>query len=530
MLNRTSPDDNLLVKTTGGRIWTGAEASPFVEAILVEKGRVIASGALSSIESQLPGSLKVLEIGQGELAIPGIIDSHLHLAEGAKALRTVQLTDVNSQELFEKRLASFSATLPEGSWLTGRGWDHTLWGGELPTWEWLEGLEPPRPVFLARLDGHMALVSQLAMELAGIDESTPDPPGGCIVKDIQGRPTGILKDTAMELVQPPKREGGLLKQDFISGAKHLASLGITGAHDMWLPMEQLSTLRETCEKGELPIRLRVAIPAHERADLVAYVHEHGCGNEWLQWDMIKIFLDGSLGSHTAWMLQDYTDAPGDRGLVVTNSENLKRQVMECNAANLKVLVHAIGDAAVRNALDVFEECGPGQYRIEHAQHIHPEDLPRFSELGVISCIQPIHLADDARWLEDVLGEERARWSYPWATMKDAGATLAGGTDWPIAPASPWLNLHTAITRETNDGKNPGGWFPEQGIGLEYALKMMTQGSAMASGEGDCLGKLAPGFWADMAILNRDIFELPSSSLLEVEAVSTWVAGKQTEMQ
>jgi hypothetical protein len=280
------------------------------------------------------------------------------------------------------------------------------------------------------------------------------------------------------------------------------------------------------DEGGFPIRLRVAIPVHERKELASYIQKHGRGNEWLQWDMVKIFLDGSIGSNTAWMLEEYLGHPGDCGLVVTQREEFLRQVRECNEENLKVLVHAIGDAAVRTALDVFEECGPGFYRMEHAQHIHPDDLPRFAELGVIPCVQPIHLSDDGRWAEGILGEKRASQSFPFAGLIKSGALLAGGTDWPIAPASPWLNLHAAVARQTNDGSNPDGWYPSQALSLEQALLMSTVSCAQASGEGSCLGMLSPGHWADFAILDRDLFSAPIDCLPNVNVIHRRIAGKQ----
>lgn len=530
-----SQSAEILLKSNGGRIWTGAEQAPWVESVAITGGKVVATGSLEEMTGLLGAETEIIDVEYGKLLIPGIIDAHLHIVMGGESLRTLQLLKVASQADFKQRVKVFADQLGPAEWLLGRGWDQSLWGGELPTSAWLTSLVESRPVWLSRVCGHMGIANREALLLSGIDDSTPNPPGGQIVRDQDGHATGLLKETAMELIKLPPTSEEQLAQDYLAAARHLVALGVTTVHDMWTPIERLSVLRRICNKRALPLRLRVAVPLTELEQLSSFISEHGHGNPMLGWNMCKVFADGSLGARTACMLEEYADAPGEFGLVVTPVEDIKPLALAAVSEGMQVLIHAIGDAAVRGALDVFaglprqsasHEIKSGSYRIEHAQHIHPDDVSRFEELGVIASVQAIHLCDDARIVERRLGEERSRWSYPLRALHDSGAVLSAGTDWPIAPASPWLNLHAAVTRNNSGNGCSNVFGPEQCLHLEQALRMSTDGGALASSEAGTLGRLEPGYHADFVLLDRDIFASEPDALLEVKAMATWVGGCQ----
>jgi predicted amidohydrolase YtcJ len=461
----------------------------------------------------------------------------VHFIDGGFRLASVQLRDAHTREAFVSRIARFAETVPAETWITGGDWDHTLWGGELPRRDWIDAVTPDHPVWVNRLDGHMALANTAALRAAGVADTVADVPGGEIERDAAGRPTGLLKDNAMDLVgakvPPPSAEQNDRALD--AAMQYVAEQGVTAVHHMgtW---DDLAVFERAWRAGRLRTRIQAAVPLstwRQLADTVAARRfgADGHGDLWLRVGVLKGFVDGSLGSHTAAFEEPFTDAPRDRGLFVNTPEDLYAWISGADKAGLQVAVHAIGDRANRTILDIFErvarEDGPRdrRFRIEHAQHLRPADLPRFAALGVVASMQPYHAIDDGRWAERVIGTDRARTTYAFRSLLDAGATLAFGSDWFVAPPTPLEGIYAAVTRRTLDGAHPDGWVPEQKITVEQALRAYTAGGAYASFRDADAGVLAPGRLADMTVIDRDLRSIPPAGIREAHVVRTIVGGR-----
>ncbi|REJ74570.1 MAG: amidohydrolase [Acidobacteria bacterium] len=526
---QTTESVDLLVR--GARIWTGDENDPWAEAVAVAGDRIVAVGSDDELAPLADRAGRVIDAA-GATVAPGFIDTHVHFLDGGFRLSSVQLRDAATPEEFAQRIAEFAATVPTGTWILGGDWDHENWGGELPHRDWIDDLVPEHPVWVNRLDGHMALASSLALERAGVDAATAVPEGGEIERDETGRITGILRDNAMPLVDRVVPEPSDAQEDTALDAamRYVASHGVTSVHNMgtW---EQLEVFRRAHAAGRLQTRIYAAVPLATWERLAETVQREGRGDEWLRTGLLKGFVDGSLGSHTAAFLADYSDEPGERGLFVTSEEDLRQRIGGADAEGLHVTVHAIGDHAVRTLLDLFEEAaaanGPRdrRFRMEHAQHVHPDDLDRFAELEVIPSMQPYHAIDDGRWAERVIGAERSATTYPFGSLLERGARLAFGSDWFVAPPIPLLGLDAAVNRRTLDGANPDGWYPEQRIGLEPALRAYTRDAAYSSFEERLKGTIEVGKLADLVVLDRDLFADDGASLAEAAVRYTVVGGE-----
>ena len=516
--------DLLLVE---GRIWTGTgvEAS----ALAMQDGRVAAVGTTAEVERWAGPRTERIELA-GRFVVPGFLDSHTHFLDGGFELAGVQLRDAATPAEFARRIGAFAAQ-HSGQWITGGTWDHELWGGELPQRDWVDSVTPGTPVFVSRLDGHMALANTRALELAGITAATPDPPGGTIVRDAAGAPTGVLKDEAMGLVgrAVPERTPLELDRALDAAVRHAIERGVTHVTDMgsWPGLE---AYRRAATAGRLPIRVRAAVPIATWERLAAYVAQHGRGDDRLAWGVVKGFVDGSLGSTTAWFSEPYADAPGTSGLRVTDTAVLRSQILAAHAAGLQVAIHAIGDRANDWLLDVYAGArGAGstadaRFRVEHAQHLTRGAIARFAEVGVIAAMQPYHAIDDGRWAEKRIGPERIRTTYAFRDLLDAGATVAFGSDWTVAPLDPVYGIYAAVTRRTLDGAHPEGWVPAQRITVEEALAGYTRAAAFAAfREGD-LGTLEPGKYADLVVLGDDLRTTPPEQLDQVRVDLTMVGG------
>ncbi|MCL4213266.1 MAG: amidohydrolase [Gemmatimonadales bacterium] len=511
------------------RVWTGDPRRPWADAIAIEGDRIAAVGSSAEIR-KLAGTARVID-AKGAMVVPGFIDSHVHFVEGGARLSSVQLRDARTPEEFTARIKAFAATVPAGTWILGGDWDHQNWGGALPTRAWIDSVTPQHPVFVTRLDGHMSVGNSLAMRAAGISRATADVPGGEIVRDAAGEPTGLLKDNATDAVWrviPPRGEA-LDDRALDAAMAYVAAQGVTGVHNMgtW---EELATFERAARAGRLRTRIYAAVPLDSWERLGAYVKERGFGDQWLRWGGLKSFVDGSLGSHTAAFLEPFTDAPADRGLFVTSNEERYAAIKGADALGLQLMVHAIGDRAIREQLDVFarvaQENGTRdrRFRIEHAQHIAPADLPRFAALGVIASMQPYHAIDDGRWAEKVIGPERAKGTYAFKSLLDAGAHVAFGSDWFVAPPTPLEGIYAAVTRRTLDDANPGGWVPEQRITVEQALRAYTTGAAYSGfAEGD-RGVLRSGMLADLVMIDRDLTRVPPETIRDAKVLLTMVGG------
>jgi predicted amidohydrolase YtcJ len=516
---------------TDARVWTGDEAKPWAEAVACRGEKIVAVGNTESIAPLIGPETEVISV-PGSMLVPGFIDSHLHFIEGGSVLASVQLRDADSPEEFARRIGEFANSIEPDEWITGGAWDHQNWGGELPARDWIDEVTPDNPVWVSRLDGHMAVANSLALRLAGVDAETPDVEGGEIVRGDGGRPTGLLKDNAMAYVEnavPPSNEAKL-DREVQAAMRYVASHGVTSVHDMQ-DFESLEAFRRAHARGEMITRIYSVIPIDQWQRLREDVAENGRGDAWLRIGGLKGFMDGSLGSHTAAFFEPYTDEPDDLGLLVNELDDMRSWISSADAEGLHVIIHAIGDRAIRELLDIYRDVaeanGPRdrRFRIEHAQHIHPEDFQRFADQGVIAAVQPYHAIDDGRWAEKVIGPERAKTSFPYRSLMDAGAHVAFGSDWYVAPPTPLEGIYAAVTRQTLDGKHPDGWVPEQKVTVEQALHAYTHEAAYASFEEDIKGTLKPGMLADFVLIDRDLTAIPPEEIRDAKILRTIVGGK-----
>lgn len=517
---------------TNASIWTGVPIAARAQALAIREGEIIAIGSNETIAKLRGDSTRVVDLN-GAFVVPGFMDSHTHFMSGGFQLASVDLRDAKSPAEFAQRIADFAKSLPEGRWLTGGDWDHEMWGGELPQRAWIDQLTPQHPVFVNRLDGHMALANSRTLQLAGIDRNTPDPEGGTIVRDPQTHePTGILKDEAMALVYRIMPEASEAEQDeaFTRASAHALARGVTQVHDMggW---NDLATYRRAHTRGDLKLRIYSVVPLGTWAKLAEYVKQNGRGDEWLRWGGLKGFVDGSLGSTTAWFYQPYADAPETSGLMTTDTTALRNWIIAADSVGLHVVVHAIGEAANDWLLNVYAQAAnkngarDRRFRIEHAQHLTHAAIARFAVLGVIASMQPYHAIDDGRWAAKRIGTERIKTTYAFRALIDAKAGLAFGSDWTVAPIEPLLGIYAAVTRRTTDGANPEGWVPEQKITVEEALRAYTSGDAYAGFQENRLGTLEPKKLADFVVLSEDLFAIAPVNIPNVRVLRTVVGGK-----
>jgi predicted amidohydrolase YtcJ len=516
---------------TNARVWTGNPKQPWAEAVATRGDKIAAVGSLAEVSKMASEGARRID-GRGGMVVPGFIDSHIHFLIGGFNLSSVQLRDARTKKDFIERIGEFAKTVPAGTWILGGDWDHENWGGEMPDRAWIDEVTSNHPVWVNRLDGHMALANSKALELSGITKSTPEVAGGTVVRRASGEPTGVFKDNAMALVRkhvpPPSPE--VSERALKAAMDYVASRGVTSVVHMgtW---EDLAVFRQGRASGILKTRIYAAVPLSTWEQLRETVAKEGRGDEWLRIGGLKAFVDGSLGSHTAAFLEPFSDAPKDKGLFVTPPDELERLTLGAAGAGLHVMVHAIGDRAIRTQLDIFERAAKvhkltdPRFRIEHAQHIAPSDIPRFGRLGVIASMQPYHAIDDGRWADKVIGRERAKTTYAFRSLLDTKAKVAFGSDWFVAPPTPLEGIYAAVTRATLDDKNPGGWVPEQKISVEEALTAYTSTAAYATFEEKIKGTLEPGKLADLVWVDRDLTRIPPAQIREAKILMTVVGGK-----
>ena len=514
-------------------VWTGNPAQPWAGALAIDGDSILAVGDAAAIQKLIGPHTRVLD-AHGGMVAPGFIDSHVHFLAGGLNLTSVQLREARSKAEFIARIKAYAAHTPPGTWIAGGDWDHQNWGGELPSKDWIDAVTPRNPVWINRLDGHMSLANSLALAAAHIDRNTSDAPGGEIVRDASGNPTGIFKDNATSLIDrvmpPPSAE--MLDRALDAAMQYVAARGVTSVGHMgtW---DDLDVFRRARQAGRLRTRIRAAVPLPTWQRLAETVARDGRGDDYLQIGCLKAFVDGSLGSHTAALLDPYTDSPKDTGLLVNQPDDLYRWTSDATRAGLQVMVHAIGDRAIRLQLDIFDRVRVGvghaqpdpRFRIEHAQHVAQADLPRFAAIGVIPSMQPYHAIDDGRWAEKEIGPERAKTSYAWRSLLDLHARLAFGSDWPVAPPAPLDGIYAAVTRRTLDGKHPGGWVPQQRITVEEALRAYTSDAAYAEFAEKRKGTLEPGKLADFVVLDRDLTRIPAPEIRNARVMTTVVGGQ-----
>jgi predicted amidohydrolase YtcJ len=507
--------------------------------VAVLGGRIVAVGSNSEVESWHGPATRVIDAG-GKLLLPGFNDAHVHFVSGGAQLGNVQLKDATSAGEIANRIAEQAKKTPKGEWILGGNWDETKWTpANLPTKELIDPFTPDTPVFIARYDGHSALANSLALKLAGITAGTPDPPGGVIVRDAQGNPTGVLKDAAVDYLAkfiPPLTHEQRLHAARLALA-HAASLGVTSVQDMddnGQKFADIAVFAELLERGELTARIYAAPLIVNVDDQTRIGIRHAFGGPFLRIGAVKAFADGSLGSRTAYFFDPFLDQPDNHGLLSDEMQPLSRmreRMMKADAAGLQLCTHAIGDQAISMILDLYAEVAKAhgeadrRSRIEHAQHIAAKDFDRFAQLHVIASVQPYHAIDDGRWAEPRIGHDRASRTYAFRTLLNRGVRLAFGTDWDVAPLNPMLTVYAAVTRATLDGKNPEGWFPEQKLTVAEAVEAYTLGSAYAEFQEQEKGSITPGKLADMVVLSADIFSIPAEQIRQVEVLTTIVAGK-----
>ncbi|MBV8829383.1 MAG: amidohydrolase, partial [Acidobacteriaceae bacterium] len=474
---------------------------------------------------------------EGRRMLPGFNDAHVHFFAGGANLTGPQLRYSRSEIELRDTLGAFARRVPQGRWITGGNWDHENWTpARLPTRELIDPVTQNWPVLIKRLDGHMSLANSLALKLAGVDRNTKDVPGGVIVRDEGGEPTGILKDAAQSVVTkviPPPSAAEI--RDAIKAAQTYANAqGITSVQDMSGAPDIFRVYQSMMHDGELRVRISAHQPLMTWKRLAAVGLTADFGNEYLHIGALKGYADGSLGSTTALLFQPYLDAPQTSGIPsaeLSNPEQMWRNMESADAAGLQIAVHAIGDKANNTILNMYErlenEHGirDRRLRIEHAQHLLPSDIPRFGKLHVIASMQPYHLEDDGRWAEKRIGPERAKTAYAFRSLLDSGATLAFGSDWDVAPMTPLMAIYGAVTRRTLDGKHPDGWIPEQKISVAEAVNAYTMGSAYASFEDKVKGSIEPGKLADFVILSDDIFTIDPAKIADTKVVQTIFDGK-----
>ncbi len=520
------------VVLVSGRVWTGSAPGEGVRApsaVAVAGGRIVAVGPDREILRLAGPRTERIALG-GRLVVPGFMDNHTHFIDGGFELASVQLRDAATPEEFARRIGAFARAHP-GTWITGGQWDHELWGGELPRRAWIDSLTPDTPVFVTRLDGHMSLANSRALELAGVTREIPDPPGGTIVRLPDGQPAGVLKDAAQALVfrVMPEPTAAELDEALDAAVAHAVARGVTLITDMgsWAGLE---TYRRARRDGRLLVRVYAVVPMRTWGDLTEYVRREGRGDARLFWGGVKAFVDGSLGSTTAWFYDPYDDAPTNHGLVVTDTAVLRRDIVAADAAGLQVIVHAIGDRANDWLLDAFADAraanGPRdrRFRIEHAQHLRPETIRRIAADGVIPSMQPYHAIDDGRWAEKRIGPRRVTTTYAFRDLLDAQARLTFGSDWTVAPLDPLLGIYAAVTRRTIDGATPDGWVPEQKITVDEAVTAYTAANAYASYLEGVVGTIEAGKYADLVVLSDDLFTIDPVAVQRVRVDLTMVEG------
>ncbi len=534
---QSQPAADLII--TNAKVWTVDPSNPTAQTVAVLGDRIVAVGSKSEVQAWFGTHTREIDAA-GKLLLPGFNDAHVHFVNSGSQLGTVQLNEATSSEEFTRRIAAQAKKTLKSEWMLGGNWDETKWTpANVPTKDLIDPLTTDVPVFLSRYDGHSGLANSLALRLAGITSQTPDPPGGVIVRDPQGNPTGVLKDAAMDqltkVIPPPTHEQRL------SAARralaYAASVGVTSVQDMddnGQKFADISVYAELLERGELTARIYAAPLIVNVDDQAKIGIRHAFGGPFLRIGAVKAFADGSLGSRTAYFFDPFLDQPGDHGILSDEMHPvslMRERMMKADTAGLQICTHAIGDQGISMILDLYADVvkahgeADRRLRIEHAQHMAAKDFDRFSQLHVIASVQPYQAIDDGRWAEARIGHDRASRTYAFRTFLDHGVHLAFGTDWDVAPLNPLLTVYAAVTRATLDGKNPNGWFPEQKLTVAEAVEAYTMGSAYAEFQEKEKGSITPGKLADMVLLSDDIFAIAPEKIRDAGVLLTIVGGK-----
>ncbi|HYG78908.1 MAG TPA: amidohydrolase [Pyrinomonadaceae bacterium] len=541
-----------------GKVFTADARGTVAQAVAIEGDRIVAVGTDAEIKARYSAA-RTIDL-KGRLVTPGFNDAHIHFLGGGLSLLRVDLIGAKTLEEARQRIAAKVRELPPGSWILGRGWDHTLWGGQWPTRADLDAVAPNNPVFVQRVDGHVSWANSLALQKAGVTRETRAPEGGEILHDEKGEPTGILKETAAQLVARvvPQSTPAEMLQALERALAEARKYGLTSIQDN-SGYETTKLYRELLKQDKLTVRVAewqnfedsVEELKRQRAEFATFKDDP----LRLRLTALKGYVDGTLGSRTAAMLAPFADDPSNSGIPRRPPEELTKMIVERDAAGFQIALHAIGDRANRMALDGFDAsvkkrrlfaaqqsvayksfeearrktawAQPGylRHRVEHAQVVSPTDFARFRDLGVLASMQPSHAISDKRWAQARLGEYRVLGAYSWHTMQSFGVHVPFGTDWPVEPISPYLGLYAAVTRQSTEGDPAGGWWPQERLSMADAIRCYTAEGAYASFEEKEKGQIAPGMLADLVVHSRDLLTIEPREILETEVLITIFGGR-----
>ncbi|MDB3967292.1 amidohydrolase family protein [Porticoccaceae bacterium] len=501
-------------------------------ALAVREGRVLATGN-TDLADQYPSA--TLRDGNGKTMLPGLIDAHGHISSLGYALLSIDVRGLQSAAQVAKNVAAYGAKNPDLSWIQGRGWNQVLWPGkQFPNMADLDAEITDRPVWLERIDGHAGWANKKAMELAGITRDTVSPPGGEIIYDQQGEPSGILIDNAMRLIIDiiPAPNTAEIKLALDAVSQHLLSLGITSAHDAGVLSSEHKVYRQLADNGEMQVRIYGMYSSTED-DLQQVLNAGHSSDSRDMYSVrsIKIYTDGALGSRGAAMLEPYSDRPDHRGLLLTSREELQRLFKLAINADFQIAIHAIGDQGNRIGLDVLEQAYESfggrhlRHRMEHSQVVALSDIPRFKSLDVIPSMQPTHATSDMNMAEDRIGAERLKGAYAWQSFLKQGSRVVSGSDFPIELANAFHGIHAAVTRQDKNNQPEAGWILEEAMSLEDTMRSFSIDAAWAAHQEDSLGSLTPGKWADFILLDQDIYQIPARDIWKTQVLETWLAGE-----
>jgi len=519
-----------VVHNINGYTSTNDGMQSFTVLVFDDTGHIVATGNEELLASYPEA---IIVDGQSKTVLPGITDAHAHVAGLGMLKSNLDLAGVPSVKAAVSRIAEYADSKPEARWILGRGWNQVIWPvQEFPSASHIDAVVKDRPVWLRRIDGHAGWANSAALELAGIDDDTPDPIGGKILRDGNGHATGVLIDNAMGIMsaQVPATDRHEVQNAIRLAVRELLAEGITGVHDAGIDLMTAEVYLSMADNNQLDMRIYAMIAgAGDVLDAIGQpIREYG--NDRLEIAAVKIVSDGALGSRGAAMIEPYSDDAENRGLPFWTQQELDDQVSKANRMGFQVGIHAIGDLGNRLALNSYDKAqggkpSPLRNRIEHAQIISLQDIPRFAELGVIASMQATHATSDKNMAEDRIGPERLLGGYAWRRLLDSGAVIANGSDFPVELSNPFHGLYAAVTRQGRDREPHGGWYADQALSREEALHSFTLAAAYAANQEDRLGSLEPGKWADFIVIDRDYFKIPVAEIDDIKVLQTWVGGK-----
>lgn len=505
------------------------------DAIAVSEGKVLETGSYEALLDSYPGA--DLIDGDGNTMLPGLIDAHAHVMGLGDAILNVNLMGLTSLESTLEAVAGYAREFEDLEWIRGRGWNQVLWDeNRFPTAAELDSAVSDRPVWLRRVDGHAGWANSRALELAGINRDTPDPDGGAIIRDENGDATGVFIDRAMGLIERhiPEQDDQYRATALGAALEEIRRMGMTGVHDAGTGVEAFNLMKQFADEGKLTARIYGMISGSGEVfdELSKDGPVIGYAGDRLYLRSVKLYSDGALGSRGAALIEDYSDDPGNRGLLFNDADEFTQMIGKVASKGYQAGVHAIGDRGNRTVLEAFANVREMQgdqglrHRIEHSQIVNLDDIPRFKELDIIASMQPTHATSDMNMAEDRVGPVRIKGAYAWRTFLDQGTVIAAGSDFPVELSNPFHGLYSAVTRADHDGNPTGGWYPEQILTREEALHGFTLGAAYAGHMEDVAGSLEPGKWADFILIDRDYFEVPEEEIWQIQVLETWLAGER----